>query len=279
MVRQWQTAFYGKRYSQTDPHRKTDFVKLAEGFGPEGLPLHQSCRSFRKPLPMPCSRKGPTWIRVHHRQGRKGAAHDPRRRRHQRHHHGIRRNSTMESETQSHQPAGGQPERRSGPGVQPVLPPRLQHRQPYGVRHQRPHRQPHHGRPLPATKRRCSQLILQTERLEVTRQVFVLDHEKCAGAGAAAAQGGIAATTAPSCGRSPASTRPKIIDLSPDSMVFELIGKPERLDAFLKMFAGLHHPRAVPHRRYRAGARRDAPAYPEAPAGGALPSNCPRRAQ
>ena len=26
-------------------------------------------------------------------------------------------------------------------------------------------------------KRRCSQLILQTERLEVTRQVFVLDHE------------------------------------------------------------------------------------------------------
>ena len=33
MVRQWQTTFYEKRYSQTDPHRKTDFVKLAEGFG------------------------------------------------------------------------------------------------------------------------------------------------------------------------------------------------------------------------------------------------------
>ena len=33
MVRQWQTSFYGKRYSQTDPHRKTDYVKLAEGFG------------------------------------------------------------------------------------------------------------------------------------------------------------------------------------------------------------------------------------------------------
>ena len=30
MVRQWQSAFYGKRYSQTDPHRHTDFVKLAE---------------------------------------------------------------------------------------------------------------------------------------------------------------------------------------------------------------------------------------------------------
>ena len=36
MVRQWQTIFYEKRYSQTDPHRKTDFVKLAEGFGLKG---------------------------------------------------------------------------------------------------------------------------------------------------------------------------------------------------------------------------------------------------
>ncbi|MDR0531857.1 MAG: acetolactate synthase large subunit [Oscillospiraceae bacterium] len=33
MVRQWQTAFYQKRYSATDPQRKTDFVKLAAGFG------------------------------------------------------------------------------------------------------------------------------------------------------------------------------------------------------------------------------------------------------
>ena len=36
MVRQWQTTFYEKRYSDTDPHRKTDFVKLAEGFGAKG---------------------------------------------------------------------------------------------------------------------------------------------------------------------------------------------------------------------------------------------------
>jgi acetolactate synthase-1/2/3 large subunit len=33
MVRQWQTVFYGKRYSSTDPHRQTDYIKLAEGFG------------------------------------------------------------------------------------------------------------------------------------------------------------------------------------------------------------------------------------------------------
>lgn len=33
MVRQWQTLFYGKRYSNTVLERKTDFVKLAEAFG------------------------------------------------------------------------------------------------------------------------------------------------------------------------------------------------------------------------------------------------------
>ena len=33
MVRQWQTLFYGKRYSHTLLNRKTDFVKLAEAFG------------------------------------------------------------------------------------------------------------------------------------------------------------------------------------------------------------------------------------------------------
>jgi len=33
MVRQWQTLFYGQRYSNTVLDRKTDFVKLAEAFG------------------------------------------------------------------------------------------------------------------------------------------------------------------------------------------------------------------------------------------------------
>lgn len=37
MVRQWQTLFYGKRYSQTTLDRKTDYVKLAEAFGSKGL--------------------------------------------------------------------------------------------------------------------------------------------------------------------------------------------------------------------------------------------------
>ena len=33
MVRQWQTLFYGKRYSNTTLGRKTDFVKLGDAFG------------------------------------------------------------------------------------------------------------------------------------------------------------------------------------------------------------------------------------------------------
>ncbi len=37
MVRQWQTLFYGQRYSNTTLGRKTDFVKLAEAFGAKGV--------------------------------------------------------------------------------------------------------------------------------------------------------------------------------------------------------------------------------------------------
>ena len=33
MVRQWQTLFYEQRYSNTELNRKTDFVKVSEGFG------------------------------------------------------------------------------------------------------------------------------------------------------------------------------------------------------------------------------------------------------
>lgn len=37
MVRQWQTLFFDKHYSNTTLGRKTDFVKLAEAFGLEGV--------------------------------------------------------------------------------------------------------------------------------------------------------------------------------------------------------------------------------------------------
>ncbi len=40
MVRQWQKLFYGRRFSQTDPHRQTDFAELAKAFGVRGLRIH-----------------------------------------------------------------------------------------------------------------------------------------------------------------------------------------------------------------------------------------------
>lgn len=42
MVRQWQKLFYENRFSQTDPKRATDFVKLAESFGIPGFRLDKS---------------------------------------------------------------------------------------------------------------------------------------------------------------------------------------------------------------------------------------------
>ena len=47
MVRQWQTLFFGKRYSSTVLSRKTDFVKLAESFGADGY-LAETAVAFRK---------------------------------------------------------------------------------------------------------------------------------------------------------------------------------------------------------------------------------------
>lgn len=63
MVRQWQTLFYGKRYSNTVLGRKTDFVKLAEAFGAVG------CRAttpeeFENCFKTAMSADGPTVIDV-----------------------------------------------------------------------------------------------------------------------------------------------------------------------------------------------------------------------
>ena len=61
MVRQWQTTFYEKRYSQTDPHRKTDFVKLADGFGLKGYRC-TNLPEFQTAFADAMKQKGPTWI-------------------------------------------------------------------------------------------------------------------------------------------------------------------------------------------------------------------------
>ena len=53
MVRQWQTLFFGKRYSNTVLTRKTDFVKLAQAFGADGYLAETQVefkRAFEKAL-------------------------------------------------------------------------------------------------------------------------------------------------------------------------------------------------------------------------------------
>ncbi len=63
MVRQWQKVFYGSRFSATDPHRPTDYVKLAEAFGLCGLRLERAedtesvlreALSARRPVVVDC---------------------------------------------------------------------------------------------------------------------------------------------------------------------------------------------------------------------------------
>ena len=61
MVRQWQRCFYGKRFSQTDPHRKTDFVKLAEGFGAKGY-YAETIAEFKDAFAEALKENGPVWI-------------------------------------------------------------------------------------------------------------------------------------------------------------------------------------------------------------------------
>ncbi len=63
MVRQWQTLFFGKRYSNTVLERKTDFVKLAEAFGAEGY-LAETPIEFRKAFQKAVKAKGPVVIDV-----------------------------------------------------------------------------------------------------------------------------------------------------------------------------------------------------------------------
>ncbi len=61
MVRQWQTLFFGGRYSHTVLERKTDFVKLAEAFGAVGLRATTPAEfedAFKKALEV----KGPVLI-------------------------------------------------------------------------------------------------------------------------------------------------------------------------------------------------------------------------
>lgn len=61
MVYQWQTLFYGKRYSNTTPERKTDFVKLAEAFGAVGYRA-ENLEQFKEAMAKALKADGPVWI-------------------------------------------------------------------------------------------------------------------------------------------------------------------------------------------------------------------------
>ena len=63
MVRQWQTLFYGQRYSQTILQDKVDFCKVAEGLGCEAIlvtkkeevvPAIEKALSLGKPVVLNC---------------------------------------------------------------------------------------------------------------------------------------------------------------------------------------------------------------------------------
>ena len=79
------------------------------------------------------------------------------------------------------------------------------------------------------------QLILQTERLEVTRQVFVLDGEKSLERELLLLKVASDVHNRSELREIASIYKAKIIDLSPDSMIFELTGKPDKIDAFLAM--------------------------------------------
>ena len=93
---------------------------------------------------------------------------------------------------------------------------------------------------ITSDEKALSQLILQTERLEVTRQVFVLDHENALERELLLLKVEANVRNRTELREIAGIYKAKIIDLSPDSMIFELIGKPEKIDAFLKMFQDYH---------------------------------------
>ena len=63
MVRQWQTLFFGKRYSNTVLSRKTDFVALAKSFGAEGV-LAETPVEFKRAFEAAVKAGKPTVIDV-----------------------------------------------------------------------------------------------------------------------------------------------------------------------------------------------------------------------
>ena len=237
MVRQWQTAFYGKRYSQTDPHRKTNFVKLAEGFGLKGYHC-ENLAQFQAAFAEALKNDGPTWIECMIAKDEKVLPMIPG---------GGDINDIMMEQ-------GG---RRMGNSEQRKVVSLLVDNQ-AGVLTRISSLFTRRGFNIdsltvsatndPAIsritvtvygdRRRLDQLLLQTERLEVTHQVFVLDDRNTLQRELLLLKVAANVSNRAELQEIANIYKAKIIDLSPDSMIFELTGKPEKIDAFLRMFEG-----------------------------------------
>jgi acetolactate synthase-1/2/3 large subunit len=61
MVRQWQSLFFAKRYSQTSLERQTDYIKLAEAFGAKGFRV-KKLEELDKTVKAAFAAKGPVLI-------------------------------------------------------------------------------------------------------------------------------------------------------------------------------------------------------------------------
>ena len=235
MVRQWQTTFYEKRYSQTDPHRKTDFVKLAEGFGLKGYRC-TNLPEFQTAFADAMKQKGPTWIECIIDKDEKVLPMIPSG--------GDINDIIMESGGHSNMESN---KRRvisllvdNQSGVLARVS-NLFCRRGFNIDSLTVSatNDPAVSRitvTITSDDKALKQLILQTERLEVTRQVFVLDGEKSLERELLLLKVASDVHNRSELREIASIYKAKIIDLSPDSMVFELIGKPDKIDAFLKMF-------------------------------------------
>ena len=61
MVRQWQGAFYDRRFSSSEPERVTNYKKVAEGFGGQGFKC-ETPAEFEAAMKEAMTMKGPVWI-------------------------------------------------------------------------------------------------------------------------------------------------------------------------------------------------------------------------
>ena len=61
MVRQWQASFYERRFSSSEPERKTDYVAVAKAFGGEGY-LCNTPAELEEAMDKALKADGPVWI-------------------------------------------------------------------------------------------------------------------------------------------------------------------------------------------------------------------------